>query len=136
MEAESALPEEDAIALECTIEAAESAGSTPAASAEAPPPTLLAAPAAEDAAAAESVTPAEADALPTEPKLWADEEDEFAALRKTVHRSYIFEERLAAATACKEEGNELLNQGEYQLGERPARRRARPPRLARVRPRG
>jgi hypothetical protein len=51
---------------------------------------------------------------PAEPKFWQDDEaDEFDNLRKSVPRSYIFEERLAAAARCKDEGNALLNDGEY-----------------------
>lgn len=62
--------------------------------------------------------PAEPTAQPAEPKLWADEEDEYAELRKRVPRSYIFEERCAAAVRCREEGNGLLAAGDYEEASR------------------
>lgn len=67
---------------------------------------------------APSADGAEQPAPSTEPKLWADEEDEFADLRKRVTRSYIFEERCAAAVRLKEEGNVLLNAGDYEEASR------------------
>ncbi|KAG8459502.1 hypothetical protein KFE25_012837 [Diacronema lutheri] len=65
-------------------------------------------------APAPAAAPAATERASAEPKLWADEEDEFAELRARVTRSYIFEERCADAVRCKEAGNALLNEGEFE----------------------